>query len=378
MKAARERIGDLSVNTTREEPALEPLKKSVNPAGIKVMTDREVAKRYRLGGQVMESTNTGMEVVRAIRLDDKKEVVVKTRKRPESFKTPEVEREWRRTTEIQLGMPRTQRLCQYYEVLETDKMYYVVMEKVGGKDLFEVMGDTRPSLDDAREIVRQTLEALAVLHGHGRIHKDLKIENVMVDLTAKTGSPARSRMVSSDATAELAAPDKKEAGGAEDSDESEEAGEFFGHRKSLTSPAAAKLIDFDTVEDWQPTSPKAKEVLGTDGYIAPEAYLGDYSPASDIYAAGVVMYKVLVGDFPTRDELFDDLPGQNWVGSPQMKRIHERLKVEKIDFTRPPLDKDHLAADLLAQLLAFEAADRPSAQIALMHDWFLAADAVAS
>ena len=42
-----------------------------------------------------------------------------------------------------------------------------------------------------------------------------------------------------------------------------------------------KLIDFDTVEDWEPNSPKLippKEkvpggplVLGTDGYIAPEA-----------------------------------------------------------------------------------------------------------
>lgn len=30
------------------------------------------------------------------------------------------------------------------------------------------------------------------------------------------------------------------------------------------------------VEDWEPTSPKAKDVLGTDGYIAPEAYLGPF------------------------------------------------------------------------------------------------------
>ena len=72
------------------------------------------------------------------------------------------------------------------------------------------------------------------------------------------------------------------------------------------SPASVKLIDFDTVpcqscgalaehgvldcqsvrypesistlspevENWEPHSPKAKDVLGTDGYIAPEAYLG--------------------------------------------------------------------------------------------------------
>jgi len=136
------------------------------------------------------------------------------------------------------------------------------------------------------------------------------------------------------------------------------------------SPASAKLIDFDTMEDWEPSSPKAKEVLGTDGYIAPEAYLGEYSPASDIYAAGVVMYKVLVGEFPTKDTIFDDRPGENWVGSPQMKRIHDKLKSEVVDFTRQPFDKDDAAADLCAKLLRFDAIERPSASKALQHEWF--------
>lgn len=321
------------------------------PGGIKRMTEAEVAKRYRLGEQVMESTNAGMEVVNAIRLDDGLHVVIKTRKRPESFKTVEVEREWRRTTEMQLGMPKTDRLCEYYEVLETENMYYVVMERVEGKDLFEVMGATKPALADAREIVRQTLEALAVLHGHGRIHKDLKIENVMVDLPAHASPRARDKQTTT-----------QHRQGSSNID--------LGDR----SPATTKLIDFDTVEDWEPTSPKAKEVLGTDGYIAPEAYLGQYSPASDIYAAGVVMYKVLVGDFPTSDDIFDDQPGQNWVGSPQMERIYQRLKSERIDFARPPLDQDHAAADLCTKLLSFDLRDRPSAEEALRHDWFLVGD----
>jgi len=330
----------LNLSITTKAPPADAGNRGVQPSGIKVMSTREVAKRYRLGEQVMESTNTGMDVVKAIRREDGLQVVVKTRKRPESFKSPEVEREWRRTTEVQLGMPQTERLCQFYEVLETDTMYYVVMEKVEGKDLFEVMGETPPTPEEAREIVRQTLEGLDILHRQGRIHKDLKIENVMVDMSPKT-------------LAQKAAT----VGGASD---------------AVKTPATTKLIDFDTVEDWEPTSPKAKEVLGTDGYIAPEAYLGEYSPASDIYAAGVVMFKVLTGEFPSRDEIFDDLPGQNWVGSPQMKRIHERLKVEKADFTRPPFDKDHAAADLCSKLLAFEALDRPSVEEALRHDWFLA------
>merc|ERR1719327_1440077 len=84
------------------------------------------------------------------------------------------------------------------------------------------------------------------------------------------------------------------------------------------SPAMAKLIDFDTVQDWEPMSPKAKDVLGTDGYIAPEAYGGEYSPASDVYAVGVIMYKLLTGRFPSRPDIFDDEPGENWVGSEAM------------------------------------------------------------
>merc|ERR1740120_563541 len=147
-----------------------------------------------------------------------------------------------------------------------------------------------------------------------------------------------------------------------------------GSGDACKTPATAKLIDFDTVEDWEPTSPKAKEVLGTDGYIAPEAYLGEYSPASDVYAAGVVMYKVLAGEFPTRDEIFDDQPGENWVGSPSMQRIYKRLQTESINFTCAPFDRDVIAADLCARLLAFDAVDRPSVQEALQHAWFFSPD----
>ena len=33
---------------------------------------------------------------------------------------------------------------------------------------------------------------------------------------------------------------------------------------------------------------RSKAVVGTDGYIAPEAYLGDVCPKSDIFSTGVV------------------------------------------------------------------------------------------
>lgn len=136
------------------------------------------------------------------------------------------------------------------------------------------------------------------------------------------------------------------------------------------TPLVAKIIDFDSVQDWEPCSPKTKDVLGTNGYIAPEAYAGDYSPASDIYAAGVIMFKLLTRKMPSKLALFDDQPGENYVGSPAMKRIRKRLEMHKIDFDVPPLDKCPEAKELVQAMLAYDMERRPSAQECLQHSWF--------
>ncbi|CAJ1342310.1 unnamed protein product [Effrenium voratum] len=340
MRAARERLG-LSLQVSTNDSSREGGKVE-HQRRIKATSEGEVIRRYKIGGIVMDSTNRGMEVRWATRLADGHECVVKTRQKGISFKSATEERNWRSTTEVQMSMPKIDKLCEIYEVLETPERYLIFMEKVQGKDLFEQMDEGHLSHIDAREVVRQTLDALRVLHASGRIHKDLKAENVMVDIPSPGTKQAKANMMER----------LKDGGDAQ-------------------SPASVKIIDFDTVENWEPSSPKAKDVLGTDGYIAPEAYLGNYSPASDIYSIGVVMYKLLTGRFPSREAIFDDGPGENWVGSPAMKRIHERLKTERIDFTRPPMDKCTEAAELCARMLTFEPMDRPSADEALQHAWFM-------
>lgn len=327
MKAARERLkGALQVNT--KKPDNLPSRKKIKPC-----TEAEVMKAYKLGEQVMESTNTGMDVIFAKRLEDGETVVIKTRKRSNSFKNQSEEREWRMTTEYQLNMPVIESLCQFIEVLETREYYYVIMEKVAGQDLFEEMASKKMSHMDAREIVKQIIEGLQAMHMGGRIHKDLKIENVMVDME----SPKK----------------------------------MIEKEMEPCSPVLAKLIDFDTCQDWEPSSPKAKDVLGTDGYIAPEAYSGHYSPASDIYAVGVIMYKLLTGKFPSRAEIFDDQPGENWVGSSAMKRIQDRLKSEVINFDVKPFNKCAEATKLCKAMLEYEAGSRPCAEVCLKDDYFL-------
>ncbi|CAK0871165.1 unnamed protein product [Prorocentrum cordatum] len=280
----------------------------------------------------MDSTHAGVQVLFGTRLSDGMEVVVKTRERPGSFKGSWEEREWRETTVAQLNMPQIDSVCEYIEVYETPSKYYVIMERVSGMDLFEHLQQGRVEQEDARQILHQILGALDAMHSAGRIHKDLKLENVMVDMS----SPKARR------------------------------------RSCNGSPTSveAKLIDFDTVQDWEPSSPKSVDVLGTDGYISPEAYAGDYSPASDVYCAGVIMYMLLTGSTPFRTEIFDDRPGENWVGSPAMRRIQNRLRREKVDFTRPPLNRSPDAQGLVMRMMAFDPNERPTAAEALQDRWF--------
>eukprot|EP00927_Polykrikos_kofoidii_P007533 TRINITY_DN13095_c0_g2_i1.p1 TRINITY_DN13095_c0_g2~~TRINITY_DN13095_c0_g2_i1.p1 ORF type:complete len:361 (+),score=52.43 TRINITY_DN13095_c0_g2_i1:96-1178(+) len=353
MKRARERIKKALTIVTKKETS-----PATREATIKECTEMEVHKAYRIGAQVMSSSNAGMEILHAIRLSDGLACVMKSRKKADSFKTEQEEREWRHTTLFQMNMPKIPTLCQFYEVLETKEKYYVVMEKVEGRDLFEQMGLEHPSHIDSREIARQTLEALRVMHAGGRIHKDIKIENVMVDMDQ---SPSRR---------------KKSSMSIFNSDLIRGRRMSRSNSENLSSlapspPGMTKIIDFDTVQDWEPNSPKSRDVLGTDGYIAPEAYDGEYSPASDVYAVGVIMYKLLTGRFPSRASIFDDKPGENWVGSPSMKRIQRRLRSQKIKFACHPFDQCPEARELLTRMLAYNVGDRPSCEEALRAPYFM-------
>jgi hypothetical protein len=116
---------------------------SENSTEIQSVTQEQYDAIYAMEGQVMESTNPGMEVRFATRKSDGMKVVVKTRDRKKSFKDNYEEREWRCTTEIQLRMPKSETLCGYLGVYCTDRMYYIVMEKVEGQDLFEQMSSQK-------------------------------------------------------------------------------------------------------------------------------------------------------------------------------------------------------------------------------------------
>jgi tRNA A-37 threonylcarbamoyl transferase component Bud32 len=130
----------------------------------------------------------------------------------------------------------------------------IVMEYVPRSDLrthvHELGGALAPAL--AVDVARQILEALAAVHAAGVVHRDVKPENVLVA-------------------------------------EVDDAGQLS---VKLSDFGVSRLIDGRTLS-------RATGLIGTPRYMAPELGDGaDPSPASDIYAVGVMLYELLTGRVP--------------------------------------------------------------------------------
>jgi len=400
----------LRVQIPVSKPDLTP--QSIASVGRHIRFTDSFISEYVLGEEVMPSTNAGTYVHYATRISDSKDVVIKVRTKAQSFHAGvDSLNAWKLSTECLMNLPTHEHITELYEVLEDSKAYYVVMEKVDGLDLFEALSSPeRPDRGEIQQILAQLLEAVAALHAKGYIHRDLKLENVMVESpkSSKVGFDFGDASIKSPTAVSMRAllTGDLQANSEEDcvapypslADPSPEgvdgkAEDVCTPEKSTTADLDAnvgafpvyvppmlmtpdspvvKIIDFDTVEDYSPKR-VAKVVMGTDMYIAHEAYSGHYSPASDIFAIGVIAYKLLTGKFPFTDEVFAD--GDNIVGSPCMKQTQEALLHFEIDWVRPPFDTDTEALDLCRWMLASVDVDRPTAVQAQAHPWFSAAPA---
>ncbi|PWC35768.1 bifunctional protein-serine/threonine kinase/phosphatase [Azospirillum sp. TSO35-2] len=128
---------------------------------------------------------------------------------------------------------------------------YVVTEYIEGQTLTQWMRDhPRPDLPTVRGIVEQIGKGLQAFHRMEMLHQDLRPDNVMID-----GS------------------------------------------------GTVKIIDFGStlVPGILDSLPEVDRhtILGTVQYTAPEYFLGEGgSPASDLYALGVITYQMLTGHLP--------------------------------------------------------------------------------
>jgi serine/threonine protein kinase len=256
-----------------------------------------------------------------------------------------------------MNLPDSPNVIKVFACYEDEKYFYTLLESLQGGDLFDfwkilTSDSVTPEVveREVKKIIGSLLRSLHHLHSQGLIHKDVKMENIMFMENGNLAMTTPKMVIAHD-------------------------------RGDPVSPIGMRLIDSDFLEEWEPSSPESEVVLGTDGYIAPEAYLGNACPQSDVFSAGVVMYLLIAGQFPFDDAIFETWPGnygtrmnfENYVGSPKMVEMHAKLQRHKVKFGRPfqPYPE---AMDLCKKMLEFDAQKRPDAAEALLHPWFRARD----
>jgi serine/threonine protein kinase len=152
------------------------------------------------------------------------------------------------------------------------KERYLVTNYCQGGTLRHLMTPKiRPTLIQKLNIIRDVLLGLEHIHLHKIIHCDLKPENILLNVSAQGWN--------------------------------------------------AQIADFG-VAHWQEVGPAKQQRLGDTGspaYMAPERFYSQYSPASDIYAVGVILYELLLGRRP-----FSGMPGEI-----MKAHFHQRVKVPK-------------------------------------------------
>lgn len=217
-----------------------------------------------------------------------------------------------REVAILKALPPHPHIVQMVDVFQEADWFFIVLELVGGGDLFtSVTGRTPPRFlePEAAYVLRQLGNAISFLHSQAIMHRDLKLENILVA-----------------------------------SERSEQSIVLYN----------VKITDFGLSKAVEEGCSKARSVVGTREYVSPEVQSGrEYDFSSDLWCLGVVLYVLLAGQFP-----YKDIPAKQ----DQLDRIVERLH-------SPPCKCGDGARAMLMGLLQLDPAERFSLEAITSHRW---------
>ncbi len=146
-------------------------------------------------------------------------------------------------------------LVRVRDLVVEGELLALVMDLVDGPDLRVRLRDAGPMTPaESAFLMAQVTAALAAAHATGIVHRDLKPGNIL--LASADGAP----------------------------------------HAMLTDFGIARLAE-------GPKITRTHEFLGTPAYLAPETALGQPpAPAVDVYAAGVMLWELVTGSVPFRDD----------------------------------------------------------------------------
>jgi len=202
-------------------------------------------------------------------------------------------------------------IVEYQKYFETLSNIYLVFEYIDGEDLCNhITGrDFEPLPEEkAKKIISQIVPSLLYCHDQGIAHRDIKLDNIL-----------------------------------------------------LTKDGKIKLIDFGLCTPKMNKTDCSNDYVGSPEYVAPEILRRKpYNPfIADIFSLGVVLYSLLVAEFPfTTKERWDKVaigghPAIRWGDKGDLK---ESLSKEAID--------------LIEKLLEVDPEKRITLEDVLNHKWF--------
>jgi len=198
-------------------------------------------------------------------------------------------------------------IIKLYDFFVEPNMYYLVLEKMAGGELFDRIGKKSfYNEGEARDLCRFLLEAMKYCHDHHVAHRDLKPENLLLQ----------------DAT-----------------DDSNIKIADFGFAKRVHAPKSLTTM------------------CGTPNYVAPEILKGlRYDEKADMWSVGVILF-ILLGGYPP---FYDH----------DQTKLFSKIRSGSFEFTVEYWGGvSQEAKDLISSLLVVDPDGRMSASEALESDW---------
>ncbi|GAM35448.1 hypothetical protein TCE0_017f03792 [Talaromyces pinophilus] len=233
-------------------------------------------------------------------------------------------------------------IVRLHEMVETDRYIGIIMEYASGGELFDYILKNRYLKDNAaRRLFAQLVSGVGYLHKKGIVHRDLKLENLLLDRN-------RNLIITDFGFANTFNP-------------VDELGEEIEY--NLTNREFVKRMGLDKTDaaglrrgDLMQTS------CGSPCYAAPELVVSDslYTGRKvDVWSCGVILYAMLAGYLP-----FDDDPA-----NPEGDNINLLYKyIVSTHLTFPEYVTPH-ARDLLRRILVPDPRKRADLFEVARHSW---------
>ncbi|EME39598.1 hypothetical protein DOTSEDRAFT_75299 [Dothistroma septosporum NZE10] len=196
-------------------------------------------------------------------------------------------------------------IARLYEVIVTENLVWLVLEYCPGDELYNhLLEHGRMQADQVQRIFTQLVGAVSYVHNKGCVHRDLKLENILLDKAQNV-----------------------------------------------------KLVDFGFTREYSGSTSYLQTWCGTIAYSAPEMLRGEKYAGEkvDVWSMGVILYALLTGELPFDEDddsstkakiLIEDVKFPDHVPEPARELIRKLLS--KRPLLRPTLSdilKDPWLAD---------------------------------